>query len=448
MKYNVLQNFEADVITKENPYQFAESDLFDMALRINKKRRFLFVSKVLGKHLAVEPSVPRLTSHLLAYHYEKLRTGVDEPFAYEISKAIQQKQLNGVLEKSLAQPIKVDKKTVIIGFAETATALGHAFFEKFEGNVHYVHTTREHLVSTEPVVTFEEEHSHATSHRVYADASLFDRAEEVILVDDEMTTGKTNCNIIRQLRASYPHIKKFTVVAILDFRSAEAEAMMQEVANELRVDIQSVALYKSTFTIQETAPLVNEVHVSSVTTEEHSDIQSLESDVAASLRMSDSYSEDVVQRANYYAYSGRFYLNGADQKQLESDVQQIANKLKNVREDGKCLVLGTGEFMFVPMAIACGLGEDVVFHATTRSPIYSHEDTLIYNKFEFQSGEFPGIKNFLYDIPKNTYTDLFVVYERILDQRAVAHLVTQLKSYAKNIHIITLGGVGHTIYTG
>lgn len=447
MKYNVLKNFEANVIVSDNPYQFNEADLFDMALRINKKRRFLFVSKVLAKHLAVSPQIPRLTSHLLACHYDKLSTGAEHAFAYKIKDAIQSKQLANVVEQSLAQPIHLEKKTVIIGFAETATALGHAFFEKFTGKVQYVHTTREHLVDVEPVVTFEEEHSHATSHRVYADASLFEGAEEVILVDDEMTTGKTNCNIIRQLQQRYPHIKKFTVVAILDFRSQDAEAMMQTVADELGISIQSVALYKSTFTIQETAPLIEQGDAIANEATAAYEMRSFEKELHASLQMRDSYSaETVVQQANYYSYSGRFYLNTTQQKQLRHDVQRVAETLKQLRTGGPCLVLGTGEFMFVPMSIACEMGEDVKFHATTRSPIYANEQSLIYNKFEFQSAEFPGITNFLYNIPKNTYHDLFITYERILDERAVAQLVSQLKPYAQNIHIITLGGVGHTLY--
>ncbi|WP_416145438.1 phosphoribosyltransferase domain-containing protein [Planococcus koreensis] len=40
--------------------------LFSMALRVNKKRQFLFVSKLIAKHLAVNPAVALGTGTLLA----------------------------------------------------------------------------------------------------------------------------------------------------------------------------------------------------------------------------------------------------------------------------------------------------------------------------------------------------------------------------------------------
>ena len=69
-------------------------------------------------------------------------------------------------EKSLKYKSKLPTKTVFIGFAETATGLGHAVFNHFEDAI-YIHTTREEMLNMEPSFFFEEEHSHATSHRVY-----------------------------------------------------------------------------------------------------------------------------------------------------------------------------------------------------------------------------------------------------------------------------------------
>ena len=58
----------------------------------------------------------------------------------------------------------------IIGFCETATALGQAFYASFSSPAEYIHTTREILgADITPLLAFEEEHSHATSHKVYAE---------------------------------------------------------------------------------------------------------------------------------------------------------------------------------------------------------------------------------------------------------------------------------------
>ena len=49
--YDVLDDLTVEVEVLHNPYHFQLDQLFQMATRINKKRSFLFVSKVLGKHL-------------------------------------------------------------------------------------------------------------------------------------------------------------------------------------------------------------------------------------------------------------------------------------------------------------------------------------------------------------------------------------------------------------
>lgn len=70
-KLTILPNYSIDIEITHNPHNFALTDLFQMAARINKKRQFLFVSTVLGKHLAVRPQIPLLTGALLAMMYDK-----------------------------------------------------------------------------------------------------------------------------------------------------------------------------------------------------------------------------------------------------------------------------------------------------------------------------------------------------------------------------------------
>lgn len=443
MQYNVLNTYEATVHVVENPYQFEEQLLFDMALRINKKRSFLFVSKVLGKHLAVQPQIPLLTSHLLAYRFMEVRFQKKEDFAYEICHAIKtQNALIQTLQRSLSNKIAMDEPLTIIGFAETATALGHAFFEAFSGNVRFIHTTREVLTDQQPTISFEEEHSHATSHHVYTEPAFFQRQTEIVLVDDEMTTGKTNLNIIRQLHKAYPHLTTFTLVSILDWRNEEHESELQAFAQQLGIDIHTVSLFKGAFQISVIGELPSaKQHAGRIADVEISE-QSFEKNLQAHLVQHRSHSEkNTSHLANYYKGSGRFSLSTDVQTMLYEQIHFIAEKLTELRTAGKCLVLGTGEFMYIPMAIAAHMGEEVVYHATTRSPIFADENSIITNKFTFDSAEYPGAGNYLYNIHEEEYQDIFVVYERILDQKAMKELVGLLKPYAENIHIVTLGGV-------
>lgn len=450
MKYEVLDTYKATVKTIVNPYDFEQQQLFDMALRINKKRRFLFVSHVLGKHLAVDPAIPLLTGHLLAYRFNELRFQKVEPLVENVVEALQNKQdLRKVLVESQNNKIMQPVATTIIGFAETATALGHGFFEKLGGDISYIHTTREHLVDIEPVICFEEEHSHATSHRVYADESIFLRECEIVLVDDEMTTGKTNCNIIRQLHEKYPHLTTFTLVSILDFRTQQYVDMVNEVAAELNINIHCVSIYTGEFQIEETGGLFDDIQQEVIVSEEEIELDSTEKLLPNSLVAHKSYScENIIKQANYYEYSGRFKLTSDDQQKIAADVSRVAEDLHKKRSSGSCLVIGTGEFMYIPMSIANEMGEDIRFHATTRSPIYANEQSLIYNKLTFESAELPGVTNFLYNIPKDTYSDIFVIYERIMDRKAAQALYAQLKPYAEHLHFVTLGGVALELYTG
>ena len=56
-------------------------------------------------------------------------------------------------------------------------------------------------------------------HYCYAiDPALFENDDMVVLVDDEITTGKSALNFIRAIQSKYPR-KKYGVVSLLDWRS-------------------------------------------------------------------------------------------------------------------------------------------------------------------------------------------------------------------------------------
>jgi hypothetical protein len=443
MKYNVLHCYEADVVSSENPYQFEQAELFEMALRVNKKRQFLFVSKLLGKHLAVHPTIPKLTSHLLAHRFMEVRFSYRSILAERIAHSIETStNLTEMYEESYLKRFYCPTKAVVIGFAETATSLGHAFFEKFSGDTFFVHTTRENLQDVSPIITFEEEHSHASSHRIYGDISIFQNCEEFILVDDEITTGNTNCNIIEQLHEKFPEVKIFTLISILDFRSEEACEKMNELAQRLNITIHSISLFKATFTIEKLLEDIQEPHYERAPLLNSYSEFDFEHMMRNHIKMHESKNEfEQIQRANLLKYSGTMPISPLMNSYANEKAKEVAELLNNAREDKEaCLVLGTGEFMYFPNEVAIQMGENVYYHSSTRSPIYAHPQSIIFNKIEFPSVEFPGVKNYLYNIPYNKYSTIFVLFERILDRKAAAILYSELKEYAEHVHIVTLGG--------
>lgn len=150
-------------------------ELFGFAERRNPRRSFLFVSKVLGRHIPVRPSTMREAVRALA---ARVPDGLPGP-------------------------------VVIIGMAETAIALGASIHRelctRYPDSL-YLCTTR-HPVNADILARFEEEHSHATQQVIHwpQDAlhlKILKTAQTLVLVDDEATTGKTFQNLIAALHAA------------------------------------------------------------------------------------------------------------------------------------------------------------------------------------------------------------------------------------------------------
>jgi hypothetical protein len=158
--------------------------------RHNPKRGFLFVSKVLGKHIPVEPNV-MLDAH--------------EALASDLTPQLK------------------NEETLFVAMAETATGLGHGVYEaclrQFGGNqdVPWVFsTTTRYQVDGHPRVDFTEDHSHATDQWLHLPHSKIDLAavKTLVLVDDEISTGKTMRNLEDSLRNSLPSLERVLWVTL------------------------------------------------------------------------------------------------------------------------------------------------------------------------------------------------------------------------------------------
>ena len=125
--------FKLEALIEENILGLDINEFLEVALRNNNKRQFLFVSRLLGKHLACKPKKMQELGKLLVEAYLK-----------KCGK-------------------RIGEGATIIAFAETATALGHKFFEAFQGDTEFIHTTREEIEGMKRI-EFIEEHSHAVNH--------------------------------------------------------------------------------------------------------------------------------------------------------------------------------------------------------------------------------------------------------------------------------------------
>ncbi|OIK15424.1 hypothetical protein BIV60_09740 [Bacillus sp. MUM 116] len=430
--FNILDSIEVQVEVAENPYGLPVEKLFTMAARINKKRSFLFVSKVIGKHLPIDANKGLLSAALLAAQYLESGKGIkcSETSDLLVSFFRNERFSGGVFLPAAINP-------VVIGFAETATALGHAFFDNFQ-SADFFHTTREALTCREPELTFEEEHSHATSHRCYIPKEIIQNEREIILVDDEMTTGKTALNIIQSIQSQCPR-KIYTVVSILDWRSDEHKLKFIQLEKELGITIQTISLLAGRVQVKK----LREIEEKNKEIEWDSHFSSSIEFIQLARFFTSSKQWTERNRAEFIWETGRFGLSSQQNQSNHQRISIAAAFLREQRTGLKTLCLGTGEFMYIPMKFAAEMGPDVSYQSTTRSPIHVENEEGYGARFgvTFPSPEDPEITQFVYNIPPCEYDEVFVFFEREVDPLHLKPMVTELqKLQFKSIKFVFFSG--------
>lgn len=194
------------------------TELLGLALRRNPKRAHLLVSQVLGKHVPQSPEV-----------------------VYAAGFGLGERVWELLGEEGAAA-------AVVLGYAETATGLGHCVADGL-GPAPYLHSTRRPVAGVEQAGGFEEAHSHATSHLLLPeDPRLLAGAGPLVLVDDEFSTGNTVLNTIRDLHARHPR-SHYVVVALVDMRSPADRDRLTAFAAELGARVDLIALASGTVSL-------------------------------------------------------------------------------------------------------------------------------------------------------------------------------------------------------
>lgn len=432
--HEVCETMQVHVQIDQNPYELSVESLYEMAARINKKRSFLFVSKVLGKHISIPPQLPLIASALLASAYYEGKTSKQMPGKEQLIEAVKDGSTKNLQTAySIVQELhcQLDEPVVFIGFAETATALGHGVFDCFS-DATYIHSTREMLADEEVTLYFEEEHSHATDQRCYAPEQYLNNDHSICLVDDEITTGKTALNIIASIQKRFPR-KEYTILSLLDWRSVEDQQRLKAFEKLHDVRITTYALLTGTIQVEGTPGLAEEAKVSSELVVE---VPSFERISLKSLPVPLPHytyaSIDSIgfkNASNYLALTGRFGISSDNKQDVEAYCQRVGDYLRNYRTGKRTLCLGTGEFMHIPMKTAVYMGEGVSYHSTTRSPIFpiDREGYPIKSRMAFESPEDPTIMNYTYNVSDMEYDEVFLFFERPMDDNRLEPILRQFK---------------------
>lgn len=382
----------------ESFYGVSDTEMFELAKRVNKKRSFLFVSKVLGKHLPAKSSDVLYYSMLLSKRLNEVFVGSVDGFDWSLSK-------KKFVDSYLDSYYHTEKEMIFVGFAETATGLGQCVFDRFDNSV-YFQTTREVIDGIESVLTFEEEHSHATSHYCYVDSSVLNNRNPIVLVDDEVTTGNTSLNIIKDIQVKFPR-DEYVVVSYLNWMSDDEKKMYREYEESAGVKIHFVYL------------MSGEIDRTYMETLDESGIE----DVCAGYGSPhvDVMCDMFKSSGGYIRETGRFGITHEDQQRLKRKLFESTFK-----RGGDLVIIGDGELMYLPIMISYYLGDHFV-KTTTRSPIHVLDDSgyLIRDGFRFRSLDGKDVMMHLYN-NKESFSDAIIVLENTYDRDNLNEFVNHL----------------------
>ncbi|MGD9888728.1 MAG: phosphoribosyltransferase domain-containing protein [Halothiobacillaceae bacterium] len=285
--------------------------------RNNLKRGFLFVSTVLGKHLPAKPS-----------------------------------QMLDIHQHLAAKIHAIDQAPVVfIGMAETGVSLSYGVYEAWankhpEQHALFIHSTR-YPLNDVPALNFEEGHSHAPSQVLHLPAdpamrATLRRAQTLVLLDDEVSTGKTFLNLWHALSPHCPSIKHINIVTLTDFMGQTATTAFNQ------------ALSLPT------------THISAARAEWRFSPKTWQAPPATDTPA--PYRDDQLKPL---AHLGRCGI----ERPLTLPpglLHEIATLLAQYPDTTPIRIIGTGEFMHIPYLLALQLeqqGRSVTLQSSTRSPI-------------------------------------------------------------------------------
>lgn len=366
--------------------------LVRMAVRDNPRRRHLLVSTVLGKHVPASARVVLGTASDLG---------------------------------RLVAP-HVDGETLVIGYAETATALGHIVADTLQAP--YLHTTRRSGHGHPATMTVFEAHSHAPVHELQPwPPDLIDHGDTVVLVDDELSTGRTVLGTIRSLHARRAR-RHYVVAALVDARPDRDRLEFAALARSLGTPITCVSLACGPIDAEQAAARCDSW-----------------TDLGPAGRAAPGAVPGTVRRLSIdwpdgVRECGRHGVT-AGSGDFSSAISRVADTVSGYLPGGRVHVLGVEELIYAPLRIALELPGEVTFSSTTRSPAYvGHEEGYPLAcgvRFRAHEAGADG-ERYLYNVGAGSYDAIVLVVDDRQDGAALEDLLQQLASLTPSVLVVTL----------
>lgn len=384
------------------------TDLIRIAKREhNKKRNYLVVNRLQGKHIPVQPNQALEMFAQLAERLEKRFDG---------------------------------EKTLVIGFAETATAIGTAVAIKL--GAYYIQTTREEIAGVQ-YLYFSEEHSHATQQRLVRQDldRIMPKIDDVVFVEDEVTTGNTIRNLVQTLDQVYPRHAKYTVASILNGMDSEAQNIYQRIGIDLCYLVKTEHRdYEKALQKQLSRGRYRNMMLTSNPFKKE-DLACSRCDTKKDTSGNGSKTAVIVKEWSVEGcVNARRLVFANSYREACDDLWHKIDERLHQELEGRILVLGTEEFMYPALYAADQIarsGAYVRFHATTRSPIevYQEADYPLHERYELPSLYEKDRRTFLYDIGKFDLA-LIITDAPCLQRRGVDALVQAAAFYNDKIYVV------------
>ncbi len=348
----------------------------------NPKRNYLVINRLQGKHIPVKPAEALAMFRALA----------DQ------------------VPRSYAGP-----RTLVIGFAETATAIGAALASAL--GAYYIQTTREEVPGAE-YLYFSEEHSHATQQRLVKNdlKRILPDIDRILFAEDEVTTGKTIRHLIDRLEEEDPGQVTYAAASILNGMDAQALEDWK---------LRQISVFYLVKTEQADYEQALQGYVKKGI--------SLDSGCAA-------FGKHVVEiEADGWMDARRLVFSDAYETACMHLWEQVKERSR-FPLTGRILVLGTEEFMYPALLAAeqmAGGGAEVWFHATTRSPIavYEEEQYPLHVRYPLPSFYDRNRQTFVYDL--GVYDSVWIFTDsHCVEREGVDALVRAASLWNNNICVV------------
>lgn len=317
--------------------------LITPGLRRNPRRAHLLVSTVLGKHLPTDPGVVLAAGDRLG----------------DLVREVLLRAEGGRCAASSADP---GPAAVVLGFAETATSLGHIVAARIGARC-YLHSTRRDVPDARTLTSFEEGHSHATWHLLQPEpAGIFTADLPLVLVDDEISTGATALDAVRALHEFAPRAH-YVLASLVDMRTQADRERCEKVAADLGARIDTVCLAQG-------AAMLPDGLIDAVQGLPEPELNPAAAQRGSSHRVELPWPAAVPD-------GGRHGILDTDTPAFEAALAAagavLRARLTDIAPRRPVIVLGHEELMYLPLRLADSLaaaGIPTRFQTTTRSPAY------------------------------------------------------------------------------